>query len=661
MNHLSPQPRFQRNIVMKRQLILILLLWAVGHAGLAAPLGTAFTFSGRMNYQNKPANGAFDLQVKLYDASTAGNQVGPVLNVNSLQLIDGLLVTTLDFGAVFTGNAYWLEIAARPSGSGQYTNLSPRQAVNPAPYSLFAAKSGTANTALAVSANSVGTGGIQDNAITAPKIAANQVVKSLNGLTDIVSLNGGPGISITPAAGNGLTVSATAGPGWSLTGNSGTTPGVNFVGTTDNQPLELKVNNSRLLRLEWVHLFDLFGTASANVIGGYRVNRVFNGAIGATISGGGEAATLTQFQSPNEVGANFGTICGGSGNRVLGLYGTVAGGSDNEANGLNSFAAGNRAKASWDGSFVWADSQSADFSSSRNNEFAIRAAGGVYLESDAGIRMNAADRPLVTRGWDPFDSGTGPKDGHGRWGLFMEYAQLVLGIPDTDVGERTVAFGRYHKDGSYDELMTIRNTDGRATFNADYVVATGNAGEQAYLGGDGIANDVQFGSLNPNVTEVVMYNPGSGRNMNLHVATITIHGGADLAEPFPVSERELEKGSVMVIDEDHPGRLKRCEAAYDTRVAGVLSGANGIHPGIALKQNGALDQGENVALTGRVYVLADAHSAPIKPGDLLTTSDTPGHAMKVMDHARAQGAILGKAMSSLSEGRGLVLVLVTLQ
>jgi len=52
---------------------------------------------------------------------------------------------------------------------------------------------------------------------------------------------------------------------------------------------------------------------------------------------------------------------------------------------------------------------------------------------------------------------------------------------------------------------------------------------------------------------------------------------------------------------------------------------------------------------------------PIKPGDLLTTSDTPGHAMKVTEHPRAQGAILGKAMSSLESGTGLVLVLVTLQ
>jgi hypothetical protein len=62
-----------------------------------------------------------------------------------------------------------------------------------------------------------------------------------------------------------------------------------------------------------------------------------------------------------------------------------------------------------------------------------------------------------------------------------------------------------------------------------------------------------------------------------------------------------------------------------------------------------------------VYVNADAGFGPITPGDLLTTSDTPGHAMKVADPGRAQGAILGKAMTALTEGRGMVLVLVSLQ
>ena len=73
------------------------------------------------------------------------------------------------------------------------------------------------------------------------------------------------------------------------------------------------------------------------------------------------------------------------------------------------------------------------------------------------------------------------------------------------------------------------------------------------------------------------------------------------------------------------------------------------------------ENGQNVALSGRVYVQADAGNGSIVPGDLLTTSEAPGHAMKVTDHAQAQGAVLGKAMTGLKEGSGLVLVLVTLQ
>ena len=148
---------------------------------------------------------------------------------------------------------------------------------------------------------------------------------------------------------------------------------------------------------------------------------------------------------------------------------------------------------------------------------------------------------------------------------------------------------------------------------------------------------------------------------DISVRMLTIRGGADLAEPFQMREDELDKGSVVVIDDEHPGRLKRSTGAYDTRVAGIISGANGINPGITLHQEGLVEGGQNVALSGRVYVQADATGAPIKPGDLLTTSDTPGHAMKVTEHTRAQGAVIGKAMSSLKEGTGMVLVLVTLQ
>jgi hypothetical protein len=146
------------------------------------------------------------------------------------------------------------------------------------------------------------------------------------------------------------------------------------------------------------------------------------------------------------------------------------------------------------------------------------------------------------------------------------------------------------------------------------------------------------------------------------VAGRTVHvlGGADLAEWYRVSGA-AEPGLLMVIDPANPGQLMPSSQAYDTRVAGVVSGAGGVNPGLTLQQQGVLDGDTQVAIAGRVYVQAEAFSAPIQPGDLLTTSAIPGHAMKAVDRGLAYGAVIGKAMSSLESGQGLVLVLVNLQ
>jgi hypothetical protein len=191
----------------------------------------------------------------------------------------------------------------------------------------------------------------------------------------------------------------------------------------------------------------------------------------------------------------------------------------------------------------------------------------------------------------------------------------------------------------------------------------GNGPIDAYIGGSGSGSDVQVGSMNSSITTVAFWNQAAGAFMHIACSSITINGGSDLAEPFPISSanKEIPKGSVMVIDAENPGKLKISAKPYDPCVAGVLSGANGVNPGIQMQQQGVLEGGKNVALTGRVYVLADAAYGAITPGDQLTTSSTPGHAMKVSNHARAEGAILGKAMTSLSQGKGMVLVLVTLQ
>lgn len=138
-------------------------------------------------------------------------------------------------------------------------------------------------------------------------------------------------------------------------------------------------------------------------------------------------------------------------------------------------------------------------------------------------------------------------------------------------------------------------------------------------------------------------------------------GGADLAEPFAMSGGTVPAGALVVIDDQNPGKLKLSDCAYDTRVAGITSGAGGVKPGLTLSQRDVFEDGQNVAINGRVYCLADASYGTIKPGDLLTTSDTPGHAMRATDRNLAYGSVIGKAMSGLDDGQGLVLVLVNLQ
>jgi len=152
-------------------------------------------------------------------------------------------------------------------------------------------------------------------------------------------------------------------------------------------------------------------------------------------------------------------------------------------------------------------------------------------------------------------------------------------------------------------------------------------------------------------------------NGKLSCSVLEITGGSDLAEPFEIQKPDdIKAGMVMTIDPANPGKLKVCNEPYDRRVAGIVSGAGGVNPGMLMSQKGSKADGTTpIALSGRVYCFADASSGSIKPGDLLTTSETPGHAMKVKDYDRAHGAILGKAMTRLESGKGLVLVLVTLQ
>lgn len=183
---------------------------------------------------------------------------------------------------------------------------------------------------------------------------------------------------------------------------------------------------------------------------------------------------------------------------------------------------------------------------------------------------------------------------------------------------------------------------------------------------------------NSNDANLVISNNGSGdlirgfcafcggpafrvQNDGTTVTTVLqITGGSDLAEHFEVAEG-VKPGMVVAIDPKNAGKLSIARGAYNRRAAGVISGAKDLSAGMVLPDVSGAKQSVPVARSGRVWVYCDATRSPIQPGDLLTTSQTPGHAMKVTNHAKAQGAIIGKAMSSLKAGRGLVLVLVNLQ
>ncbi len=135
---------------------------------------------------------------------------------------------------------------------------------------------------------------------------------------------------------------------------------------------------------------------------------------------------------------------------------------------------------------------------------------------------------------------------------------------------------------------------------------------------------------------------------------------ADCAEDFNIgTELLVEPGTVMVLGDD--GTLYPCQHASDKRVVGVVSGAGDYKPGIVLDKQQSARNRQPIALLGKVYCKVDAQYGAIEVGDLLTTSSTPGHAMRCGDPAKASGAVIGKALRAQKEGTGLIPVLIALQ
>jgi hypothetical protein len=242
------------------------------------------------------------------------------------------------------------------------------------------------------------------------------------------------------------------------------------------------------------------------------------------------------------------------------------------------------------------------------------------------------------------------------------------------------------ENGNDGSQVVLRQNDGTSTITLDAEFNDNGGGWLSMNNADGTETLVVRGqetSNSPSGGAVIkLYNGGASNTKTIELdpdfgggggnrGRITTDemkiNGSDVAEHFDVrvpgdAASAAEAGTVVSIDPDRPGKLVVSGGAYDRTVAGVISGAGGVKPGIHMGQAGTAADGDHpVAVAGRVYVKADASNGAIRPGDLLTTASTPGHAMKATDADQSQGAILGKAMTSLEEGTGLVLILVSLQ
>lgn len=393
--------------------------------------GTAFTYQGHLTEDGNPAVGRYDVAFIVYDAQLGGTQYGPILTNRNVAVSNGLFTTSLNFGAdVFTGERRWLEIYVRTNGNGVFSALNPRQEIAPSPYAIYSANAGTAASALtaataataisaetansaltaasAATANSATTVALQNGAVTSPKIADGTIAAS-----DL----------------NGMLLSNTF---WRLGGNAGTRLG-HFFGTTDDQPLELRVNGLRALRLEHN------GDGAPNLIGGSPLNYIGPRVVGSTIAGGGATnAIIFGIILTNSIRADFGVIGGGAANTIgVDAWGaTIAGGTGGDIGTNSSYSA---------------------IGGGSNNEIAPNSsyatiAGGVA--NDIGTNSSYA---VIGGGWfsDIGTNAVASTIAGGYWneiGTDSEYAAIgggYLNNVEDEAPYATIPGGRYNRAGSH--------------------------------------------------------------------------------------------------------------------------------------------------------------------------------------------------------------------
>ena len=574
-----------------------------------ATFADAFTYQGELRLNGNAVNDNCDFRFTLWNATSGGSQIGGIIQVSNQALTDGRITATLDFGNnAFDGADRYIQVQVRcPAGSGSYTTLTPRQPVMPAPYAL---KSLGNTMSWADSANRtttndrVGIGG-----------SANQQlhVQGSGGSPAMVAIDANDAPSGRQAIGLGVNSS-----------------------NGDFQISRLTNAGSSITRNDFVI------EAATGDVGIGTTNPI------ARLNVTDPSGVVARFSSSGGSTAIIGEVSGGNGDgRAMSLYGI----SSNDL--LRVHNDGTGPAAFFDG-FVGVG---------RTDQVTSAELFGLYSGTTgfAGMYIETADDGEPFYGYSAggdIDAYTYYSGGTEQWNLYVGSTRMTV---DANSGHVGIGIGapatRLHINGGNDSSLGGGGYITTGSISGTNISIDNN---EIMARNNGNANDLLINREGGDV----FIGSASGGTSTLITPVIQITGGSDLSEMFDVNgDVEPQPGMVVVIDPENPGQLMPSSTAYDIKVAGIISGAGGVATGMTMGQDGSIADGEHpVALTGRVYCLVDATDGAIEPGDMLTTSNTPGHAMKASDRDRAHGSVIGKAMTSLEAGEtGLVLVLVNLQ
>ena len=431
-----------------------------------ATIPQEINFQAVLTYPNGAplANQTVDLSFEIFDGSAGGtSKWGPESHTSVQTDANGLVqvvlgsTVTLD-APVFSEAQSHLEIAINGNSP-----VSPRTKLVSVPYAHQAARVESLDSAIGGTITSAVT--VESSLTVENRITVGSFKMEDGAAAGRIMVSGSDGV------GSWTDLDEKA---WNVWGNDGM-ENSHWLGTNDSADFRIKVNGAQSFKIKYSRGSSngYYNNESPSIIGGHPTNWISDDVNGATIGGGGYKDETFGKDRPNRVTGDFGTVSGGTNNKAAG-WASVPGGTNNHATGYMSWAGGYNARATHNGSFVWADYRTDTAWSKADNQFKIRAEGGV-----------------------------------------------VLG-------------------GGVDSKLSVKRADNTTT----------------------IELDASTGTTTTKILEIT--------------------GGSDLAEPFEMTGRNLVPGAVVVIDQNNPGHTRASAKAYDQRVAGIISGAGGVNPGLTL-------------------------------------------------------------------------------